>query len=118
MVLFSFNFKMEQFIKVNIGMGYVKDGENKYLQMVQVIKEIGRMMSLMEEVYLFKPMVVGIKDSLKIKFVMEMDVSFRVIKKLYIRVNLRMMYKVDLELKSKLENINILVILKTKRKMG
>jgi len=108
---------MGQFIKVNIGMDYVKDGENKYLQMVQVIKEIGRMMFLMEEGYLFNAMVVGIKDSLRIKSVMEMDVSFQEIKRLYIRVNLRMMYKVDLELKQKLENINILVILKIKKKM-
>jgi|688.fasta_scaffold363896_1 hypothetical protein len=108
---------MGQSIKVNIEMDYVKDGESKYLQMAQVIKEIGRMMFLMEEEYLFKAMVVGIKDSLKIKSAMEMDVSFQEIKRLYIRVNLRMMYKVVLELKQKLENINILVILKIKKKM-
>jgi hypothetical protein len=109
---------MVQFIKVNIEMDYVMDGENKFLQMVRVIKAIGRTMFLMEEAYLFKLMEVGIKDNLKIKFAMVMVVLFREIKKLFIRVNLRMMYKVGLELKQKLDNINILVILKIKRKTG
>ena len=74
----------------------------------------------MEEEFLFKLMEAGTKESLKIKYamgLMGLVGMYLEIKRLYMKDSFKMMYKMDLELKSKLISINILAALKIKKKM-
>lgn len=71
----------------------------------------------MEEEFLFKLMEAGTKESLKIKYAMGLVDMYLEIKRLYMKDSFKMMYKMDLELKSKLISINILAALKIKKKM-
>jgi hypothetical protein len=74
-------------------------GVNKFLQMDLAIKVNGRMICLMEEEFLFKLMEADIRESLKIKCVMEMAIMYLEIKKLCMKGSFKMMYKMDLGLK-------------------
>lgn len=92
-------------------------GVNKFLQMDLAIKGDGSMICLMGEEFLFKLMEADTKESLRIKYAMGLVGMYLEIKKLYMKDSFKMMYKMDLEFKSKLISINILAALKIKKKM-
>ena len=109
---------MEMYIKGHKKMGRGMGGVVKFLLMVQAMRECGKITYLMVEVFSFNLMEVGMKVNFKIKRVMEMGGMSQAIKRLFMKDSFRMMNKMDLEHRLKLENTNILGILKTLLKKG
>jgi hypothetical protein len=80
-------------IKDNNKMVKDMDGVNKSIMMVLVIKEIGKMIHLMVEVFLFKLMVEDIKVHSKTRDVMVAEHMYHQIKNTDMKVSLKMMSK-------------------------
>lgn len=72
----------------------------------------------MVEGFSFNQMEVAMKVNFKIKRVMAMADMSQAIKRLFMKGSFRMMNKMDLEHRLKLESTNILVILKIQLKKG
>lgn len=75
------------------------DGVNRHFRMGLVIKVNGLMTNRLEEEFLVKLMVVDMKDSLKMKNAKAMAGLYRVIKKLFMKDSLIMMFKMALGLR-------------------
>lgn len=101
MVISSSCSKMELSIKAKRKMGKDMAGEDKLFRMGLAMMVCGKMMSHMVEEYLSSMMVVGIKDSSKIKKVMVMADLYQVMERLYIKANFKMTYRTDLVLRLK-----------------
>lgn len=98
---------MGQHIKANREITKDMVGGNKYIKMDHTIKDNGEMICLMEEEFLYRPMVANIKVSSRIKNVQEMADMFQQMVGFYIKANFKMICNMDLELKLKLANISI-----------
>lgn len=115
---FRLRIKMEMCIKGPKKMARGMVGVGKFLLMVLAMRECGKITYLMVEGFSFNQMEVAMKVNFKIKRVMAMADMSPAIKRLFMKGSFRMMNKMDLEHRSKLENIDILVILKIQLKKG
>lgn len=98
---------MGQHIKANREI--IKDmvGASRYTKMDHTIKDSGEMICLMEEEFLYRPMVANTKASSRIKNVQETADMFQQMVGFYMKANFKMICNMGLELKLKLANISI-----------
>ena len=95
----SLYFLMGQYTKGRRRIKKGMDGVNRHFRTDLVIKVNGLMTNRLEEEFLVKLMVVDMKDSLKMKNAKAMAGLYQAIKKLYMKGNLIMMFRMALGLR-------------------